>query len=51
MDRDGRATEGDDDRVGIFPSWRALYWTVAVYAVLLVAALQYITIALDHTGP
>jgi hypothetical protein len=40
----------DEGRLGIFPSWKALYWTVVVYTGLLIAALQWMTSALDHSA-
>jgi hypothetical protein len=44
-------SQDDEGPGGIFPSWRWLYATVAVYAVLLIAVLHLISAALDHSVP
>lgn len=43
--------DDDDGPVGIFPSWRWLYATVLVYAMLLLIALHVFTVAFDHGAP
>ena len=46
-------TEAEDtdsgERIGIFPSWKALYITVVVYAFGLIAILAYLTVRLDFS--
>ena len=37
----------DDDDLGFFPSWKSLYWSVAVYTMVTILLLYWITVALD----
>lgn len=41
----------DEDRgpIGIFPSWSALYWSVIIYTVAMVAILWGFTVAFNHS--
>ena len=39
-----------EGRIGIFPSWRALYVTVVVYALAMVVLLYVLTRILDHSA-
>ncbi len=42
----------DEGRVGIFPSWKWVYWTVVIYGVLTIGALILLTRILDFgAGP
>lgn len=41
--------EDDEGRIGIFPSWNALYVTVVIYAFVIIAALTYMTVRLDFS--
>jgi hypothetical protein len=43
--------EEEDGPIGIFPSWRSLYFSVLVYTVALVIVLQVFTDALNHSVP
>jgi hypothetical protein len=44
---EGRRDEGDEEgRVGPFPSWRSLYWTVVVYGLVVISVLAVLTRAL-----
>lgn len=42
---------GEDERVGIFPSWKALYVTVLVWTALVVGALYAFSVAFDYGVP
>ncbi len=44
------ADEDDDGRIGIFPSWRALYVAVVVYTAGLIAVLRAFTVLLDTSA-
>lgn len=48
---DPNLTHDDEDRgpIGIFPSWRAVYWSVVIYTVLLVAVLWIFTVVFNHS--
>ena len=37
-----------DEKIGIFPSWKWLYVTVAVYTVLLIGLLYLLTALFDY---
>lgn len=39
--------DDDDGRIGIFPSWNALYVTVILYTAGLIAILRVFTVMLD----
>jgi hypothetical protein len=39
--------DAGNDRVGPFPSWRALYWTVVVYGLVMISVLAVLTQALS----
>lgn len=41
--------EEDEGPIGIFPSWRALYWSVILYTAALVVLLWVFTVAFDHS--
>ncbi|MFV1988734.1 MAG: hypothetical protein ACC682_15790 [Gemmatimonadota bacterium] len=47
---DGASEHDDDGRIGIFPSWRALYITVLVYTAGLTVALYLMSRFLDHSA-
>ena len=42
--------EAEDGRIGIFPSWRALYIAVIVYTAGLIALLRVFTVLLDTSA-
>ena len=44
------ADEDEDGRIGIFPSWRALYISVVVYTAGLIAILRVFTVLLDSSA-
>ena len=46
MDTDIRK-EADEERIGIFPSWRWLYGAVAVYTAAWIIVLYVLTVTLD----
>ncbi|MDH3735333.1 MAG: hypothetical protein OEU54_17510 [Gemmatimonadota bacterium] len=43
------AGEDEEGRIGIFPSWRAIYTTVLIYTAGLTAFLYLMTRILDHS--
>lgn len=43
------ADDGDEGPVGIFPSWNAVYISVVVYTLILIAVLAYFTSAFNHS--
>ncbi|GMR11882.1 MAG: hypothetical protein BMS9Abin29_0067 [Gemmatimonadota bacterium] len=43
--------EDDDGRIGVFPSWNALYVTVVVYTVAMIVLLYAFTVLLDYSTP
>jgi hypothetical protein len=44
------STETDEDgRIGIFPSWRALYISVLLYTLALIVLLYILTKLLNHS--
>ncbi len=43
--------EEDDGRIGIFPSWKALYGSVVVYTLAMIVLLYVFTVMLDHSSP
>ena len=47
---DGRDDDGDDGRIGIFPSWNAVYASVVVATLLMIVLLYWFTVALDYSG-
>ncbi len=42
--------EDEEGRIGIFPSWAALYATVVVYTTALIVLLYVFTIVLDFSA-
>ena len=42
--------DAEEGPIGPFPNWKTLYWTVVIYTGLLIAALQWMTTALDHSS-
>ncbi len=46
-------TDPNDDGgpIGIFPTWRALYTTVVVYALVLIVIFYILSVSLDFSGP
>jgi len=42
--------DGDDGRIGIFPSWNAVYASVVVVTLLMILLLYWFTVALDFSG-
>ena len=42
--------EDEDGRIGIFPSWKALYVAVIVYTAGLIAILHVFTVLLDTSA-
>ena len=50
-DRGGAPPDEDEDgRIGIFPSWKALYVSVIVYTAGLIALLYVFTVLLDTSA-
>lgn len=49
MDELKRNDDEDAGPIGIFPSWTALYWSVVIYTVGLVALLWIFTVAFNHS--
>lgn len=51
MDDPTLQTHDDEEPgpIGIFPSWRALYWAVVIYTAALVALLALFTVVFDHS--
>ena len=43
--------EDDEGRIGIFPSWNALYATVVVYTLAMIVLLYAFTVMFDHSAP
>ena len=44
-------SEDDGGRIGIFPSWRALYVSVVVYSLAVIVLLYVFTVVFDHSSP
>ncbi len=44
---DARTPDEEDESPGFFPSWGSLYWSVAIYTLVSVLVLYWITVALD----
>jgi len=45
-------TDPDDEgRIGIFPSWKAVYISVVVVTIALILILYWFTVALDFSAP
>jgi hypothetical protein len=42
--------DGDDGRIGIFPSWTALYASVIVVTLVMILLLYWFTVALDFSA-
>ena len=49
-EREAREWDEDHGPVGIFPSWKALYTTVVVYAGLLIVIFYVLSVTLDYSG-
>ncbi len=47
----GSNDEGDEGPIGIFPSWKAAYASVAVATLLMIVLLYWFTVALDFSAP
>ena len=43
------ADKDEDTRIGIFPSWRALYISVLIYTLALIVLLYTLTELLNHS--
>jgi hypothetical protein len=41
--------DDSEERIGPFPSWTALYITVVLYSIGLIALLSYLTVRLDFS--
>jgi hypothetical protein len=41
--------EEDSGPIGIFPSWSAVYWSVVIYTVAVIAILWVFTVAFNHS--
>ncbi|MDX1392938.1 MAG: hypothetical protein R3195_01050 [Gemmatimonadota bacterium] len=54
MTDDPRVAAADEDegggRIGIFPTWRAVYITVLIYTAALTVALYAMSRLLDHSS-
>jgi hypothetical protein len=52
-DRTGGAQEPDDggEPIGPFPTWKALYTAVLIWAAILIGLLYAFTVTLDHSAP
>ncbi|MBT8398685.1 MAG: hypothetical protein HKO65_15880 [Gemmatimonadetes bacterium] len=35
--------DDDQGRIGVFPSWRSMYWTVLVYGLVVIAVLTILS--------
>lgn len=51
MEEQEQQSEDDSGRIGIFPSWNALYATVVVYTLAVIVLLYVFTILLDYSAP
>ena len=51
MEEQVQETEEDDGRIGIFPSWNAVYASVVVYTLATIVLLYVLTVVLDHSSP
>lgn len=51
MEEQEEQPEDDSGRIGIFPSWNALYATVVVYTLAVIVLLYVFTILLDYSAP
>lgn len=51
MEEQVEQPEEDDGRIGIFPSWNALYASVVVYTLATIVLLYVFTVLLDHSSP
>ena len=51
MEEQVEQPEEDDGRIGIFPSWKALYATVVVYTLAMIVLLYAFTVLLDYSSP
>ena len=51
MEEQVEQPEEDDGRIGIFPSWNALYVSVVVYTLATIVLLYVFTVLLDHSSP
>jgi len=49
-DQDRESGQDDEGPVGPFPGWKALYWTVVVYGVVVIGILTLLTRVLSHGG-
>ena len=49
MDDSHLPPEEDSGPIGIFPSWTAVYWSVVIYTVVLIAVLWIFTVVFDHS--
>ena len=41
--------DGDEGPIGIFPSWKAVYWSVVIYTLALTAILAVFTEVFDFS--
>ncbi len=39
----------DSGPIGIFPSWRWVYWSVVIYTLVVIAVLWGFTVAFNHS--
>ena len=39
----------DSGPIGIFPSWRWVYWSVVIYTLAVIAILWVFTVAFNHS--
>ena len=44
-----KADDGDEGPIGIFPSWNALYLSVVIFTLVMIAVLAYFTAAFNHS--
>ena len=50
MDEQKRQDDEDAGPIGIFPSWKAVYWSVVIYTLALIAILWVFTVAFNHSA-
>jgi len=49
MDDSQPPDDEDAGPIGIFPSWKAVYWSVVIYTLGLIGLLWIFTVLFDHS--